>query len=58
MPSAYQRPRLTWIKRRARSYLRAFNVPRRVAVRSAAQDYHYFVGPARPALVLHVGGRA
>lgn len=56
MPSAYQRPRLTWIKRRARRLMRFYQVPRRLAIHDAAVDYSHFVGAARFTLI--DGGKA
>lgn len=56
MPARYDRPRLTWIKRRARRLMRFYGVNRRFAIADAALDYSYFVGP--PTLTVIEGGRA
>jgi hypothetical protein len=53
---SYARPRLAWIKRRARCFVRNFPVSRRSAVEQAAEDYRLFVGRIRPALTLVRGG--
>lgn len=58
MPARYERPRLTWIKRRARRLMRFYGVKRRFAIADAAMDYTYFVGPAQPTLTVINGGRA
>lgn len=38
------KPRLTWIKLRARRIQRFYNVARRIAIFDAAQDYATFMG--------------
>lgn len=58
MPARYQRPRLAWIKRRARRLMSFYGVQRRVAISDAAEDYSYFVGPSRPKFTVINGGRA
>ena len=56
----YARPRLAWIKARARRLVRFYGVSRRLAIADAALDYATFVGAAaRPAgLRLIRGGRS
>lgn len=54
---SYARPRLGWIKRRARTFVRNFSVSRRAAIEHAAEDYRHFVGRVRPTLTLVRGGR-
>jgi len=54
----YQRSHLSWVKRRARRLERCFDVPRRLAVDSASEDYRHFVGAPRPVLTLIQGGRS
>ncbi|MGE3348170.1 MAG: hypothetical protein AB7I35_12130 [Ramlibacter sp.] len=44
-PVTYQRPTLTWIKRRARRLMHFYKIERRLAVFDAAMDYAAFVGP-------------
>ena len=58
MTARYERPRLTWIKKRARRLMRFYGVDRRFAIADAAADYSYFVGPTRPTLTVINGGRA
>lgn len=41
-PPNYARPRVGWIKRRARTYMRACSLPRREAVRLASGDHFAF----------------
>ena len=38
----YTRPRVGWVKRRARTYMRACSLPRREAVRMASGDHFAF----------------
>ncbi|CAN5437342.1 hypothetical protein BH10PSE18_BH10PSE18_18840 [soil metagenome] len=57
-PRRYDRPRLTWIKRRARQLMHLPDAPRRLAIRDAADDYSHFVRPCGPTLTLIAGGRA
>lgn len=45
MASRYDRPLLPWVRRRARSLMRCHGVPRRDAIKDAANDYRCFVGP-------------
>ncbi len=56
-PRRYDRPRLNWIKRRARRLMKLPDAPRRLAVRDAADDYSYFVRPCGPNLTAISGGR-
>jgi len=37
--------------------MRFYSVNRRLAISDAAEDYSYFVGPARPTLTVIQGGR-
>ena len=56
--SRYQRPHLSWVKRRARRLEHCFDLPRRLAVDLASEDYRLFVGTTRPVLTLIRGGRS
>jgi hypothetical protein len=40
----YLAQRLTWIKRRARRYVRSFNISRRLAIFDASMDFTLFIG--------------
>lgn len=52
----YSRPRVGWIKRRARTYMRACSLPRREAVGLAAGDHYAFChGNYKAALDFQLG---
>lgn len=54
----YQRPSLTWIKRRARRLQQFYGIGRRLAVFDAWRDYINFTGTAAaPHLVALPGGK-
>lgn len=57
MPQRYERPRLAWIKSRARRLMRLPDATRRSAIGAAIQDYNAFVRPGRLRLGLITGGR-
>lgn len=54
----YYRPRLAWIKTRARRLMRFYGISRRLAISDAADDYSLFVGRQPRPLALIRGGRA
>lgn len=57
--SCYARPRLAWIKRRARRLQAAYGISRRLAVFDAWRDFIDFTTPVPHAhLVLVPGGKA
>lgn len=58
MASPYDRPRLVWIKRRARRLMKFYRVSRRLAISDAAEDYGHFIGSRRPSLTLIAGGKS
>lgn len=51
----YHRPRLQWIKRRARRLMKAYGLERRLAIYDANRDYVDFVRPGMPPLRLVKG---
>lgn len=53
----YQRPLLTWIKRRARRLQRCYGVSRRLAVFDAWTDYIHFTGAQQRQLLISGGKR-
>ena len=57
MSPRYDRPRLTWIKTRARRLMRLPDASRRMAVSYAIQDYNGFCRPGRLAFTVIAGGR-
>jgi hypothetical protein len=55
MSAVYQRPALSWIKRRARRLQRAYGVARRLAIFDAWLDYVDFTG-VQPEHPVFIGG--
>lgn len=51
----YHRPRLQWIKRRARKLIKFYGVNRRIAIADANRDYVDFVCPGMPPVRLVKG---
>ena len=52
----YQRPELSWVKRRARRLQRFFKVPRTVAIAEAFDDYGVFTQMHRNRLLTMMRG--
>ncbi|SIR05830.1 hypothetical protein [Pseudacidovorax sp. RU35E] len=58
MPAIHiERPRLAWIKRRARRLMRFYGIDRRMAIADAHRDYIDFVLPGGAHLTAVRGGR-
>ncbi|MDP3887047.1 hypothetical protein [Hydrogenophaga sp.] len=55
----YRRPKLSWVKRRARRIQRFFKVSRSIAIAEAIDDYHAFAQMHRARLLTLIqGGRS
>lgn len=56
--SGYERPTLTWIKRRARRVQQFYGTSRRLAIFDAWLDYIHFTGGRATRLVCIQGGKS
>lgn len=54
----YHRPRLQWVKRRARRLMKFYGIGRRLAIADASRDYIDFVCPGGAHLTVISGGRS